>query len=299
MERLLAVVVVVTLAVTACDGAGGEGVAGRAAVVTTTPVLADLVQGIVGDALRVRSLIPVGADPHAFRLSGLDFEAVAEADLVIVNGAGLEQDLDAVLERAAEHDRPVVVAVQHLAAPVLTPEGETDPHFWHDPAQMEAVAREVAERLGDVDPGRSRAHRAAARALAREYRELGDQMTELLAAVPERRRALVTQHDFLRYFSRRFGFEILGTVAPGLSSQGQPTAEARLALIRTIDEVGRCAIFTPASSAGTLAQGVADEAETEVEVVRIAGDTLPGEGGYREAMLANARAVTAALTGCG
>lgn len=299
MRRALAVVVLVALAATACDQADGDPAAGRADVVTTTPVLADLVRGVVGDTLAVDSLIPVGADPHTFRLSERDFEAVSDAALVVVNGAGLEQDLRVLLDHAVEHERPVLVATNHLAEPVLTPEGETDPHFWHDPAQMESVARAVGERLGRIDSGRARAHRAGARVLAREYRELGEQMTELLAPVPEARRALVTQHDFFRYFARRFDFEVLGTVAPGLSSQGQPTGGARLALIETLDERGLCAIFTPASSAGTLAEGVADEAETDVEVVRVAGDTLLGEGDYRQAMLDNARAVTAALTGCG
>ncbi len=289
----------VALAATACDPTDGDDSVGRADVMTTTPVLADLVRGVVGDTLSVRSLIPVGADPHTFRLSELDFEAVSDAALVVVNGAGLEQDLSVLLDHAVEHDRSVLVATNHLAEPVLTPDGETDPHFWHDPLQMEAVTRAVGERLGQVDPGRARAHRASARVLAREYRELADDMTELLAPVPERRRALVTQHDFLRYFARRFDFEVLGTVAPGLSSEGQPTGAARLALIETIDERGLCALFTPASSGGTLAEGVADEAETDVQVVRVGGDTLLDEGDYRQTMLDNARAVTAALTSCG
>lgn len=299
MRRLVAWVLLVALAATACDQADGDTTAGRAAVVTTTPVLADLVRGVVGETLAVHSLIPVGADPHTFRLSELDFEAVSDAVLVVVNGSGLEQDLSVLLDHAVEHERSVLVATNQLAEPVLTPEGRTDPHFWHDPARMETMARAVGDRLGQVDPGRARAYRAGARVLAREYRELGEQMTELLAPVPERRRALVTQHDFFRYFARRFDLEVLGTVAPGLSSQGQPTGADRLALIETLDERGLCAIFTPSSSAGTLAEGVAAEADIDVEVVRVAGDTLLDEGDYRQAMLDNARAVTAALTGCG
>ncbi len=298
-RRLVACFLFVALAATACDPTDGDDSVGRADVMTTTPVLADLVRGVVGDTLSVRSLIPVGADPHTFRLSELDFEAVSDVALVVVNGAGLERDLSVLLDHAIEHDRSVLVATNHLAEPVLTPDGGTDPHFWHDPLQMEAVTRAVGERLGQVDPGRARAHRASARVLAREYRELVDDMTELLASVPERRRALVAQHDFLRYFARRFDFEVLGTVAPGLSSEGQPTGAARLALIETIDERGLCALFTPASSGGTLVEGVADEAETDVQVVRVGGDTLLDEGEYRQTMLDNARAVTAALTSCG
>lgn len=299
MRRLVTWVLLVAIAATACDQADGETAVGRADVVTTTPVLADLVRGVAGDSLAVRSLIPAGADPHTFRLSELDFEAVSDAALVVVNGAGLEQDLSVLLDHAVEHERPVLVATSHLAGPVLTPDGHTDPHFWHDPAQMEAVARAVGDRLGRVDPGRARAHRAGARTLAREYRELGEQMTEVLAPVPERRRALVTQHDFFRYFARRFDFEVLGTVAPGLSSQGQPTGAGRLSLIETIDERELCAVFTSASTAGTLVEGIAGEAETDVQVVRVAADTLLDEGDYPQAMLDNARAVTAALTGCG
>ena len=70
-------------------------------IVVSTQVIADWVRQIGGDQVEVRALVPAGADAHTLELSVADIRAVAEADLVIINGAGLEASYqDAILENA-------------------------------------------------------------------------------------------------------------------------------------------------------------------------------------------------------
>ena len=71
-------------------------------IVVSTQVIADWVRQIGGDHVEVRALVPAGADAHTLELSVADIRAVAEADLVIINGAGLEASYeDAILENAS------------------------------------------------------------------------------------------------------------------------------------------------------------------------------------------------------
>ena len=68
-------------------------------IVVSTQVIADWVRQIGGDHVTVRALVPAGADAHTLELSVADIRAVADADLVIINGAGLEASYqDAILE---------------------------------------------------------------------------------------------------------------------------------------------------------------------------------------------------------
>jgi ABC-type Zn uptake system ZnuABC Zn-binding protein ZnuA len=81
-------------------------------VVVSTQVIADWVRQIGGDQVTVRSLVPAGADAHTLELSVADIRAVADADLVIINGAGLEASYqDAILENA-EHILDLAEAIE-------------------------------------------------------------------------------------------------------------------------------------------------------------------------------------------
>ena len=70
-------------------------------VVVSTQVIADWVRQVGGDLVDVRALVPAGADAHTLELTVDDIRAIANADLVIINGAGLEASYaDAILENA-------------------------------------------------------------------------------------------------------------------------------------------------------------------------------------------------------
>ena len=81
-------------------------------VVVSTQVIADWVRQVGGDLVTVRALVPAGADAHTLELSVADIRAVASADLVIINGAGLEAAYqDAILENA-EHVLDLAEAIE-------------------------------------------------------------------------------------------------------------------------------------------------------------------------------------------
>ena len=70
-------------------------------VVVSTQIIADWVRQIGGDHVEVTSLVPAGADVHTIELSVADIRAIADSDVVIINGAGLESAYeDAILENA-------------------------------------------------------------------------------------------------------------------------------------------------------------------------------------------------------
>ncbi|MGX6447286.1 anchored repeat ABC transporter, substrate-binding protein [Patulibacter sp. S7RM1-6] len=94
--RTLAVAAAAVLA--GCGGAAGirdtaedAGDDGRLTIVTTTPILADLVRQVGGDRVRVSSLVPEGGDPHSYEPTPADAARVARADATFTNHLLLEE----------------------------------------------------------------------------------------------------------------------------------------------------------------------------------------------------------------
>lgn len=311
-RALAAAVAAVALATTSCaaleDGLASDD---GARVVATTPVLAELARGVLGDDVRIDTLVPSGVDPHEMRFSELQLDAAADATLLVAGGRGLERGLEELLEHVegdddgdsdgdGDGDGPVVfVAAEHVREPFESLGGQVDPHFWHDPEEMGEVARALGSLVAEVEELDVEHPRRAAGEFARSLVDVRLEVDALLRTVPERRRGLLTQHDFFRYLARAFDLSVVGTVVPGSSSAGQPSASERLSLLETVEERGTCAIFTPESSGETLTAVVAREASVAVEVVPVFADTLGPGMDYRETLLENARRVASALTSCG
>ncbi|MCY3567798.1 MAG: zinc ABC transporter substrate-binding protein [Chloroflexi bacterium] len=104
-------------------------------VVTSTQIIADWVRQIGGDHVEVQALVPAGADVHTIELSVSDIRAVAGADLVIINGAGLEASYqDAILENS-DHVLDLAEAIENAGlelAPFSEAMAHHDDHDGHD-----------------------------------------------------------------------------------------------------------------------------------------------------------------------
>ena len=78
-------------------------------VVVTTNIVADWVENIGGEYVDVFSLVPVGADPHSFQPGAQDVAKIADAELVLSVGLGLEESwLKELLENAARDPSTIV-----------------------------------------------------------------------------------------------------------------------------------------------------------------------------------------------
>jgi ABC-type Zn uptake system ZnuABC Zn-binding protein ZnuA len=265
---LLAAVAVVTGG--ADDAAGGDG---RTVVVATTTQAADLARNVAGDDVEVVGLLAPNADPHDYELRPRDLQALADADLVVRSGADVDEW---VLEAGSD-------------APVVTLLRGDDPHWWQDPRNAIAAVG-VLERALGTDAS---AYRARLEALDRA-------VAACIAEVPPAQRKLVTTHDALGAYARRYGLEVIGAVIPSRSTRGQPSAGDVAALIRTIREQGVKAIFAESSVNAKVEAAIARESGAKVGRPLWA-DTLgpPGSDGatYVESIAANTRALTEGLTG--
>lgn len=275
--RLAALAVVAALAAAGCGGAGGSPPPSGPSVVVTYSVLGAVVTELVGDHAAVTVLMANGVDPHDWSPSAKDIERVMNADIVVANGLGLEEGLAKTLEEAEKAGVAVFRATDHIQVRELAEESDHaggDPHFWVDPISMRDVVAALATELAAA--GIDVADRSAD--LQQRLVDLDAEARETLAVVPETGRKLVTGHESMGYFADRYGFQIVGTVIPGLSSQGEVSAGELAALKAQIEAEGVSAIFTEIGTPAAVVEAVGRE--TGVEVVELPSHTLPDDGSY-------------------
>lgn len=143
--------VVLTMAVTGCEGASSPSKtsSGLVRIVAAENEYGDVASQIGGRYVSVTSIESnPNTDPHDYEVSASVAGSVASAAIVIENGVGYDSFMDGILASTSGHGRKVI-DVQHLLG---LPDSTANPHLWYDPTTMPAVARALAGDLAAVDP---------------------------------------------------------------------------------------------------------------------------------------------------
>ena len=265
MKRLITLWTLIVLLLAACGGQPASP-AGTAVpvILTSTTFLADIARNIAGGRVTVESLLPIGADPHAYQPTPQDAAKIAQSKVLIVNGAEYEHFLESLLENAGG-ERTIIEASAGIP-PRKDAESEhgIDPHLWLDPNNIIRYVENIRQGLTDFDPDGADIYRANADAYITKLKNLDAWIVEQVEQIPAERRLLVTNHEALGYFAERYGFIVVGTVVESFSSGASPSAQQMAGLIDQIKTSGAPAIFLDAADSLALAQQIAEETGARV-----------------------------------
>jgi len=292
------VIAIVVLGLAVSAGSAGPP-ASRAGldVVATTPQVADLARAVVADRGHVTQILAANADPHEFEPRPSDAAAIASADLIVRSGGDVDGWLDQLVSSSGS-GAPELVLADHVH--LLTGPDGPDPHWWQDPRNAERAVAAIARRLERIEPAAAPAFAAAARRYEARLRRLDRRIAACMDRVPVAERQLVTSHDSLAYFARRYGIDVAGAALPALTSAAQPSAGQTAALIDLIDARGVRAVFPEAGISTALEDAIAAATGARVGA-ELWTDTLgpPGTPAstYTGALAANARALVAGFSG--
>ncbi|MGQ9476879.1 MAG: metal ABC transporter solute-binding protein, Zn/Mn family [Candidatus Bipolaricaulia bacterium] len=259
----------------------GPGQAGHELkVVATTTIVGDVVRNIGGEAIALTVLLPPGADPHSYEPVPQDLVALAQADLIFINGVGLEARLEPFLREARA---PVISVSGGLTLRRLEEEGGFDPHVWFDPQNVLVWAENIEKALTAADPANAGGYASNAQAYKLALQGLDAWILEQVAQIPQENRKLVTDHLFLGYFADRYGFEQVGAIFPGFSTLAEPSARELAELEEAILRSGVKAIFVGTTVNPALAERLA--ADTGVKIVFLYTGSLSEPGGQADTYL--------------
>jgi zinc/manganese transport system substrate-binding protein len=294
MRALLATLALVLVAaplVAGCGSDSGSGSDADVSAVATTTEIADLVRNVGGERVDVHGLLSPGADPHGYEPRPSDASSIVDAAVVFKSGGDLDEWLDELVDNAGG-DAEVIDLIDSVRT--VEVDGETDPHWWQDPRNVVLAVAAIRDALSDADPDGRRVYERNAAAYSRELRRLDEEIAACIGKVPAAKRKVVTTHDSLGYFARRYGIDVVGSVIPSLSTQAQPSAGDIADLVDQVRDEGVEAVFPEAETSERLEQALAREAGAQVGAPLWA-DTLGGGGSGAETYVDATAANTAAL----
>ena len=245
--------------------------AGAVRVVTTTTVFADIVRAVGGSRADVRSIIPAGTGPEDYEPKPDDAKSLADAQLIVSNGVGLDDFLDRLLSSGTGGTTPRLILGEGI--PPITIDGEPNPHFWLDPTIVKsAYLPKIVTALSAIAPADAASFQANAAAYGAQLDALDAELKAKVETIPAANRKLVTFHDAFPYFARHFGFDLVGVVVANVGQE--PNAAELAALVEQVRGAGVKAVFSEAQFNAKLAHTLAEEAGVKRVVSTLYNDAL-------------------------
>jgi zinc/manganese transport system substrate-binding protein len=293
MRPLLASIALLCVLAVAARAWGGADEPRHPLVVVTTTQAADLARHVAGARAEVEGILAPNSDPHEYEVRPGDVKALVDADLVIRSGGEVDSWLDGAIDSAGS-DAPVLTLLDRVGA-----EGD-DPHWWQDPRRGVRAVAAIDAALASVDPAGASGYRSRADAYERSLRALDAGVARCIGQIPRAQRKLVTTHDALGYYARRYGLQVIGTVIPALTTQAQASSGDLAELVATIRREHVRAIFAESAVNPKVENAIA--AETGARVGRALWADALGPAGsdgatYVGSIRANTLALVEGLTG--
>lgn len=233
-------------------------------LVASFTILADMAREIGGERLQVDTLVGPDGDAHVFQPTPAHARAVAQADILLVNGLGFEGWIDR-LQRSSGFKGLLVVASAGITPITMADDHDhghghghspgasstrkkarpaaaiSDPHAWQDLANGRAYVDNIARGLAAADPPGAGYYAQRAGAYKQRLSDLDTRVRAAFDAIPAKKRRAITSHDAFGYFGRAYGIEFIP--ATGASTESEPTARQIAALIAQIRKEKIKALF--------------------------------------------------------
>ena len=266
------------LAAAGCSGSDGSAGGGALRVVATTTQVADFARNVGGDRVQVTSLLKPGVDAHDYEPSPADIATIADADLVLQNGVGLEEWLDDTISSSG-FAGPVVDTSKGIRLRQV--EGGDDPHIWQDPGNAQRMAATIEEALASAAPADAASFQANLAAYTDRLQALDAEVARQIDSLANKR--VVTNHDAFGYYLDRYGLVLVGSVIGSFDTSAELSGRELRDLVAKVRATGVKAIFSETTLPPKAAETLGREVGVKVVVGEDAlyGDALgpPGSDG--------------------
>jgi zinc/manganese transport system substrate-binding protein len=248
--------------------------------VATISILGDLVRNVGGDRVNVTTLVGPNGDAHVYAPTPGDARKLAQADVIFVNGLGLEGWMTRLSEASGTKAPTIVVskgvAPRKMAEMRDPAHMEIDPHAWQAVGNAEIYVKNIRDGLSEADPADKAIYDTNAAAYLGKLDALDKEVKAAIAKIPADRRKIITTHDAFGYFSDAYGMNF---IAPeGVSTDAEPSAREVAKIITQIKEQKIPAVFMENITDPRLMQQIAHETGAAIGGT-LYSDALSGPSG--------------------
>jgi manganese/zinc/iron transport system substrate-binding protein len=267
-------------------------------------MIADAARNLLGEGVEVIGLMGPGVDPHLYKASRGDLDALMRADVVIYNGLHLEGKMGDVMEKLARK-KPVIAIGDRIPQERLRrpPEfdGAFDPHIWFDVSLWRRGVANLADTLAQVFPDMADSIHSRASTYLAALDSLDREVRTSIETIPEDRRVLVTAHDAFGYFGDAYGIEVNGL--QGISTMSEFGLADRNAMVSMIVDRKIPSVFIESSVPRRNIDALVEGVQGRGHEVRIGGELFSDamgeegtpEGTYLGMVRSNVRTIVEGL----
>ncbi len=198
---------------------------------------------------------------HDYAVTTNDMKKLADAQVFVANGAGMESFLDKII---AQHPQLKIIQLAD-GIPLIKGGGEEgdNPHVWVSVANAITQVKNLGKAMEKYDPAHKEFYRKNVSSYVAKLEALRQKMENELA--PYKGRPIITFHEAFPYFAQEFGFKIATVVErePG----SEPSAKELAETIDLVKKAGIKALFSEPQYPVSAAQTIAKETGAKVYVL--------------------------------
>lgn len=252
-------------------------------VITSVSPITNIVKNIAGDKINLTGLVPEGVNSHTFEPVPSDIVKLSNADLVIINGLFLEDNMEKVVNESLKN-KPDIQLLKLADGTINSTgwifdfsfpkeQGHPNPHLWLNPENAMKFANLTKDKLISMDSNNTAYYTGNAKKYITLLKQLDEGIKAAVQSVPPENRKLITYHDSWAYFAPRYNMTVIGAVQPSDFSEPSPLDIAKL--IDQIKTEKVPAIFASEVFSNRITDQIAKEAGVNI-VQTLSDDALPG-----------------------
>jgi ABC-type Zn uptake system ZnuABC Zn-binding protein ZnuA len=197
-------------------------------VVTSASIFADMATNISGGLVEVKSIVPIGGDPHIYEPTPGDAKLVADALIIFKNGLTFEGWMDELIEFSGTKGKIITITegIEPISSEVY--KNSTDPHAWMDPILGIIYLANIRDGLIELFPEYADIFSFNHDIFKQQLYDLHEYIESQVIKIPPEKRILITSHDAFRYYGKRYGIRVESVLGTSTDADVQTSDIRRL-----------------------------------------------------------------------
>ena len=197
-------------------------------VVASASIFADMAENIGGEFVEIKSIVPIGGDPHIYEPTPSDAILASKANLILRNGLTFEGWLDELIDNSGTEAELCLITegIEPITSKLY--KNAPDPHAWMDAELGIIYAENIKKAFIRLLPDYEKELEFNYNAYKSTLLSLHDLIVKQVETIPEKRRVLITSHDAFQYYGRKYGLRLESVLGTSTDAQAQTSDIVRL-----------------------------------------------------------------------
>lgn len=219
MNRLL--ISLIALFSIACGTVKNDNDSGKTTIVCTTGIIADAMDSILPNAyFDIVALMGPGTDPHLYKPTPKDVQALKNADVIIANGLHLEGKMNDILHQLQRKQKVLFISDAINQSDLIKVDKNTfDPHIWFSPNLWSIGIAGSVDSIASWNPTLGDNITTEKLNWQLELDEISNSIAEDFSRIDSTKKYFVTAHDAFSYYAQAFNIQL--KALQGISTQSE------------------------------------------------------------------------------